>query len=379
MLHTRWILASTLGCLVTFACSADDSPTKGGGSHGGAEPQGGSTSSASGGSTSQRTGTGPAIVIPSGTGGGSGGEQSCGVQSYLRETKPAEIILVLDRSGSMEDPPSGSSVMKWDMVLPPLKGVITSTNSTISWGLKLFPELDETASCAAESIVPTIHVPIAPDNATKVIAAIDATTPKGDGTPTGDAIQYATAHLDERSASNDSQKFILLATDGDPNCPKDDDALDYAVNAIKAAATKGYPTFVIGVDTTKDSSVERLNTMAQAGGEPRQVTDPETEPLFYLASTQSELETALSAITKVVASCVFDLVPPPPVPENIAVDFNGARAVRDPSKANGWEYTKADFTQLEVYGAWCERIKSEAQNQVQIRYGCPNEEIPLMQ
>jgi hypothetical protein len=75
---------------------------------------------------------------------------------------------------------------------------------------------------------------------------------------------------------------------------------------------------------------------------------------------------------------VFELEPPPPVPENIAVDFNGARAERDPTKTNGWEYTKDDYTELEVFGEWCSRIQTEANNQVQIRYGCPNQEIPVI-
>jgi hypothetical protein len=52
------------------------------------------------------------------------------------------------------------------------------------------------------------------------------------------------------------------------------------------------------------------------------------------------------------------------------------RAERDPSLQNGWEYTNDDYSQLEVYGTWCERIKSEAASAVNIKYGCPETEIP---
>lgn len=380
MTHSFRIATSVL--VATFAYACAESPGSPGDSGPGAT---GGLGTAAGGGTS--TGSASGGTAPGGIGlgqGATGGQSTatgtnatCGVQSYARETKPAMVLLVLDRSQSMEDKPSGGTIPKWDMTIPPLKSVVTATNTAIDWGLKLYPELDSTASCAPESIVPLIHVPVAANNASVVVAKMEAATPLGDGTPTGDAIQFATAHLDELSLTNDNPKFILLATDGDPSCPSSD-ALGYATSAISAALAKGYPTFVIGVDTTKASSISRLNAMATAGGKPRVVSDPETEPLFYLASTQTELESALGAITTSVASCVFDLNPPPPVPENIAVDFNGVRADRDPAKANGWDYTRADFTQLEVYGEWCTRIQTEAQNQVQIRYGCPNQEIPLI-
>jgi hypothetical protein len=275
----------------------------------------------------------------------------------------------------MQDPPSGGNMQKWELVEPAVTGVIRATDTSISWGLKLYPEGQDTDSCSAETIVPLIHVPIAPNNATAVIAAVTATDPEGDGTPTGDAVKFAKQHLQQRG--NDNPKYILLATDGDPSCPSGGDAATtYAVNEIAAALTAGFPTFVVGVDTSKDSSVERLNAMAVAGGRPRPTTATDTIA-FYLASTQAALGTALQTITGEVASCVFTLMPPPPVPDNIAVDFSGQRTVRDPNRQNGWEYTSADHTSLEVYGSWCERIKKEAMNQVEIKYGCPNQPIPV--
>jgi hypothetical protein len=330
-----------------------------------------------GGGTTGSSGPPPAIggftvTVPASALGAK--DPTCGVQAFKRERKPTEMILVLDRSASMKDKPSGGTLAKWDMVKPAVVGVIQATNTSLSWGLKLYPESKDTGSCDAKSIVPLIHVPVAPNNATTVVAAINATTPEGDGTPTGDAIKFATDHL--KSLNNGNPKYILLATDGDPSCPSGDAAVTYAVTNIAAALTAGFPTFVIGVDTSKDSSVTRLNQMAMAGGRPRPVTA--TSPAaFYLASTQADLTTALQTITGQVASCVFELTPPPPVPDNIAVDFNGQRAPHDATRMNGWEYTSADHTSLEVYGAFCEKIKTEAMNQVEIKYGCPNVPIPV--
>lgn len=302
-------------------------------------------------------------------------EDVCGVQDFDRQPKPAEVLLVLDRSGSMEnDLETGET--RWEAIVPTLVSAIDATSAGIWWGLKSYPELDDTEQCAPESIVPTIHVPIAEMSGGTVVTAIEATTPLGDGTPTGDAIRFALEHLRERAMLSDNPKFLLLATDGEPNCPDDDDdedvdAVDYTVAAIADALAEGFPTFVVGVDTTDDDTVDNLNAMAEAGGRPRA-----GDPSFYLASTQEEIEMALQEITGEIASCVFDLDPPPPVPDNIAVDFNGMRAERDPSLQNGWEYTKDDYSQLEVYGTWCERIKSEAESAVNIKYGCPETEIP---
>jgi hypothetical protein len=318
----------------------------------------------------------PATGAPGGA--GSGGESSCGLSTYESERKTAEVIVVLDRSSSMAELSSGTQERKWDILTTALNDVISASNAEIGWGLKLFPEGTKTDfRCAANTIVPLIHVPVAEQNAPTVTDFILASGPTGTGTPTADAMTFAIAHLAERDKLNNSQKFILLATDGDPTCPDSTSGISAAVAAIAAGLKQGYPTFVIGVDTTAKTTVATLDQMAKAGGRPREGA-PGT-PSFYLASTQNELAEALGAITSAVATCRFDLSPIPPVPENIAVDFNGTRAPRDPAKLNGWDYTTADNSQLEVYGDFCTAIKNAPQSKVQIRYGCPNEPIPPMQ
>ena len=92
----------------------------------------------------------------------------------------------------------------------------------------------------AGSVTSNIDVQVAPNNAAAVTAAITATTPDGNGTPTGDAINAAVAYLKKLTDTN--PKYILLATDGEPSCaaiPTSEsttDARPYAVTAVDERA-----------------------------------------------------------------------------------------------------------------------------------------------
>jgi hypothetical protein len=222
-----------------------------------------------------------------------------------------------------------------------------------------------------------IPVPIAPMNAKAVTDGVTATTPEGNGTPTGDAINAATAYL--KTLTDPNPKFILLATDGEPSCngtSKDTTgARTQAVSAVTAAATAGFKTFVVGVATTKASDEQVLNDLANAGGE----AAPGSNPLatkFYLASTQDQLVTALQTITGQVASCTFDLTAVPPDPTNIAVHVDNTKAPQDTNKADGWDYSTPDDKQITIYGSWCQKIKDANANTVNFVFGCPGQPPP---
>ncbi len=238
-------------------------------------------------------------------------------------------------------------------------------------GLKSFPEGDKAGECTATSVTARIDVPVAPNNAAVVTQQIDAMEALGDGTPTGDAIAMSVTYL--QSLTDKNPKFLLLATDGEPSCAgttKDSArARTHAVSAVTAAAAAGFPTFVVGVATTKDSATRALNDMATAGGKARADASPDAVQ-YYLANTKAELLTALLTITgEVNKSCVFPLTKPPEAPDFITVKVSGAIAPRDPNKTDGWEYTNAQYTSLEVFGSWCDKIKNAADS-VEIIYGC---------
>jgi hypothetical protein len=357
------------GLWAAASCSASSEPGSGGKLTG----SGGATGTGLGGGATA-TGLGGDGVTLSGSGGGtgSGGAPECGRQDFNIAPVPVDMLLVLDRSASMEDDPSGgsSTPSKWEILVPALQQAITSTNTVISWGLKAFPEGEKAGSCTTASSPVHILVPIAPNNAATVSQAISGLTDHGDGTPTGDAINNAVAYL--KTVPDQNAKYLLLATDGDPSCPSSN-AAQLAVDAVTAAAAAGYKTFVIGV-AAKASSIKNLNNLAVAGLEPVMSPDP-TASKFYLASDQATLVAALQSITGAAATCVLPLSSVPPAPDHVRVDVGGMTITKDPTNQNGWDYTGPDMMTIQLFGAACDQVKSSGVSTVQVTFGCKNDPV----
>jgi hypothetical protein len=359
--------AAILAC--TLACSATSGEgTKNEGS--GSTSSTGSTSSLGAQPNLGNGGSGGSVSLNPEGGGGTSSPigKECARQDFMLSSKPADVLLVLDRSKSMIEhnvPPENKT--RWDAVVPALTAVINETNSVVSWGLKLFPE-GEGAECSATSVTDALPAQIMPQNAATVNGIITATQALGNGTPTGEAILKATTYLQGRGLPN---QFILLATDGDPSCPDGDAAAEqHAISAITAAKTAGFPTYVIGVlDPVADKSkFPTLNAMAEAGG--TALSDNPIAPKFFQAYSQVELTNALKAVTGQVVSCVFEFTKRPPNEKNIGVQINGAWIDQDPNRAEGWEYTSDQFLGLELYGDACQQVKDATENQLAIVFGC---------
>jgi hypothetical protein len=356
----------------TGEAGTSGSPLGTAGTGSGSAGQGGSSSNLLGGAGSSGGGTND------GGGATSGDAKNCGLQYFDPNPKPADVLLLLDRSASMMDPPdSTTTTPKWTLVTDAVKSVVMSSDSLIHWGLKVFPE-GTGAECVAGSVTSKVDVPVAANNATAVINGINATVDSGNGTPTGDAVNYATMYL--QGLNDGNQHYILLATDGEPSCAgttKDTTAArTLAVQEVTTAASAGINTFVVGVATTKSSDTTTLNQLADAGKEPRNDPRPGATH-FYLGSTEADLATALGVITGRV-SCTFPLNATPPVPDKVGVYFGTGmtKVPRDTSNSNGWNYTDSTQTAVQVFGSWCDMITAAGTSSVQIIFGCPSIDIP---
>jgi hypothetical protein len=389
------VVLCLVGCSASNAAESQDlgsGAAAGTLSVGGATATGGSSGTAGGtggGGTGGTLGAGGAISLQTGGASGSGGTGTmCGLQYFDLERKPADVMLLLDRSASQKDPPedyvdeNGMAVTtpKWDLMLPALLQIIPATDAMVNWGMKTFPEggTGDGDACLAESVTDRIDVPIAEMNAQAVTDAISAATDDGDGTPTGDAVRQVVNYM--KTIDDTNPKYILLATDGEPSCvdvgPNDgsegqEAARPYAVAAIEESVAAGIPVFVMGVGTNKDTAVETLDNMAVAGGRPAPSANPRANA-FYLGNSTEQLTAALEAIAIDVKTCVFPLRTKPDDPSNIAVNVDGQKVPPDDTQVEGWSYADPMKTVVEIYGSWCERVKVSGSDTVQIIYGCPD-------
>jgi hypothetical protein len=329
----------------------------------------GGTTSGRGGSTG--TGSGGSIGT-AGTGGG----MTCGQTNVMIATLPPDILIVEDKSGSMDRNASGNKCStagctKWSQVSTAVENVVMSTQANVNWGLKFFAN---DSSCG---ITAGAAVKVAPNNYTPIQKAFSGASPGG-STPTETAIDSAAAYLGTLTDPN--PKFLLLATDGLPNCmPGNTDNMADDSAGAEAAVTRafkaGFPTFVVGIATASDQmATNTLNTMAMNGGYAQ--TGAATS--YYSVADTASLEAALNKIVGLVASCTMPLNGAPTNFSNVAVQVqstSGAMAVpQDPSHANGWDYTN-NKTSVEFYGPACDSLKSGAYKNVQFIYACPGSQI----
>jgi hypothetical protein len=343
----------------------------------------GTGNSGSGGSTTVGTG-GPGLSGGGAgtTGSGTGGMMSCGQTNVPIMPLPPDILIIEDRSGSMNDDDTDTmcaggcgATSKWALITAALNNVASQTDTTVNWGLKFFADAD--AVCGVNS--PGVAVPIAPMSSAAIATAITGATAANGGvtngsrTPTAKAVTAGVAYL--QTLTDPNPKYLLLATDGLPNCAAgnnnntaDDSA--GAEAAVAAALTAGFETFVVGIATTADAmATATLNAMATNGGQAQ--TGAAT--MYYAVADTASLETALGKIVGIVANCTISLAGAPTNFTNVAIsatDSTGKKVevMQDPT--NGWAYD-ASKKNIVLNGTACDSLKNGSYSDLNFIYsGC---------
>jgi von Willebrand factor type A domain len=363
---------------------------------------GGSGSSGKGGSGGSRNGSGgngSGGTTSSGSGGsgffGSGGDggdvgfvdmapTTCGQSSVSVMPLAPDILIVQDRSLSMTDNSNdqacdGGTIQgngncgatsKWSQVTTALNQVVGQTQTKVNWGLIWLG--DEAATCGAAT-APV--VPITPVTSYPLIqAAISGVVFTGmPGTPTAAVMNSAVQYMNGLTDPN--PKYLLLATDGEPNCAQGAASIGTsdatgAESAVTAALTAGFPTFVVGIATSTDAAATNaLNAMAVNGGEAQ--TGASTQ--YYAVTDTAGLETVFAQIIAKTVSCTIPLTGVSGMLDKVAVsakDASGNTIEIMQDATNGWSYTDPTKTAIILNGDACNNLQSVTYTDFQFLYTC---------
>jgi hypothetical protein len=387
----------------------------------------GDTGGDSGSGTGGKAGTGgTAGVIGQGgslptTGGGSGtgsgnaaGEGGgCGKTDVAAEPPHVSVLLVVDKSSSMSGTPSGFTDDKWTALGAALGEALDAARDQVSFGLDFFPFGDDRDPMATVETcdMPTtsdILVPVGPGTRTVPLIedALSDYSPAG-GTPTAAALARALEYFTNGDgAALDGERYVLLATDGGPNCNADLDCdidtctlnmdgldcggqnccdanldpagpescldEDATVAQVSALADAGVKTFVVGIPGTRAYG-STLDAMAVAG----LAENPASPPSYYRVEAMGGSEglaEVLTSITRgVIRSCRLQLTSTPSDPDyegllNVEIDGQDIPQAGD----DGWFVDRSTSPPTVVLkGATCERMMTEGAESVSITYGCP--------
>ena len=340
------------------------------------------------------------------------GQTTTSVSISAKQLKP-NLMLVLDRSGSMRLPfdatlaacgtcgqtgqPScdpATCPSRWDVLTSTADDFLSNNGTVARMGVAFYPSLSNATItdpgsgnasnfCTAANSI-DVALPTTDDDATLTSSAsavdfaikrVGATASPlsggvGGGTPTGDSLKYV-AQAAQFGSTIQRQSFLLLMTDGLPNCnaasglnanvnpaacdctdgPQSSvctyypvlDCNDFNATALKVSDIRatGVKTIVIGYgDVFGASAQQSLQQIALAGDFQRRCATPTTEcdptntacfqdsnPVlcneqFFRATSKEQLSAALAAVTSAILQgnpCLVQLDPAPVDPSFLTV------------------------------------------------------------
>jgi hypothetical protein len=322
--------------------------------------------------------------------GPEGGVCACADQPLLLDTP--NIYFVLDRSGSM------AQFNKWANIQLVLQKLVVALGPRASIGAAVFPNPSQDGCSAGVQVFRPKRgdAPAGTPGPTEAtFITVLSRIPAAGGTPTAATLSSLLPSL----KSLPGKTFVVLATDGGPNCnagancgadqctlnidnttncapnganccmdPSPDSrrgCLDAqpAIDAVKAIAAAGIPVYVVGVPGSAPYAT-LLDQLAQAGGTARV-----GEPQYYAINSadQAAFMDILSSIAAMITgSCTLDLGNLPPDPSLVNVFFD--ERVLPQAGPDGWTL---DGTTVTILGASCQKILTGNVLDVRVVAGCP--------
>ena len=299
---------------------------------------------------------------PGGDGEGGSATPLCFTQTFLgADNDTPQILLVVDKSGSMDDEAVGYPGTKWSGAVSALSDVVTALDDAIEFGLMLYPSGDADNNVCREG---DVRVDVGTSRGADIVSVLAAAAPGG-GTPTAATLRSALAALSP--SAQDKPTAIILATDGGPNCnpglnPQSCRCVDpagcddsrnclddaHSIAAAQELTSQGIPVFVVGIPGSENFT-DVLNGLSDAGGTSRAGAQG-----YYQANDSTALASAVEDIAVRVGSCRFDLEHPVNAVDEVTVTVLGAVVPYNPSRQVGWDLVDRDT--VELFGSTCTQL-----------------------
>ena len=287
----------------------------------------------------------------------------CDEQDFAGEIDPPNVMLVLDKSGSMSKNKwldQNAIQTRWASLYRTVEFMVVNYQHSIRFGMKLFPAIDATETGKICEVPDGVDVPITDNNEALLLDTMPgANATVAGGTPAGAGLREALEYLQELKASGDTRRsVVILVMDGRV---ADCDESHQEMLAIAAEGYKlGMPTYVVGIDVDPSTeegvslSVE-LKQLAQAGG-----TDN-----YYDSANSELLKQAMEEIIGKISDCRIVLEEKPLQPDWATVTVNGVdykwlgdttcEAAALPEDQGGFVYVDVDGkTAVQLCSAACE-------------------------
>jgi hypothetical protein len=343
---TSTLVAAAALVVAAYGCSGDDDDQ-------GSEVDGGP---ATGGTSTDAT-----VLLDAAQGGAAGQgaaeqEETCGTEALEATYRQVNVLLVIDKSGSMtEEPPGWSSQDKWSALQTALDEALTAVQEYMWFGMLLYPYPAESTAAACEQEVVESENWVAMEVGTTSVLTILSTL------DIGCEADKCIVNID-----GDCPEDAGNCCEGDPGQCLDNDA---TVQQIQQLQEQGIPTFVIGIPGSEDYA-DTLDAMAQAGGVPSTQGGTDYFAVDLEGGVEGLADVLIGITRELITTCELQLESDPPDPGKINVEIDGERIVQE--SENGWELDKSTdpFTVI-LKGDTCTRVQNEGVESVTITFGCP--------
>jgi len=258
--------------------------------------------------------------------------QICEAPSFSITNRPANTLIMLDRSCSMASLVDGRS--KWSRAVRAVTDVVSEPRANLRWGLSVFPDTGPTACMQGPTAVP---VGQGQEGRIERLLdrALDRDDPYHPQEPCGTNLAGATQQVrdEEPFANLLGRHHIILISDGrHAGCPGSGEA---AIGNIVGLREQDVRTIVVGFGGSEDTEV--LQAMGEAGGMPAS-----SEVAYHLAGLD-ELGNVLEQVAQGLG-CRHPLVIDAPL-NRVRVTFDGSREVpRNLGLGEGWRHTDEMLT-----------------------------------